>query len=49
MTINLFHSTLYEREPPNMSRAASLKFGESAVNALLNLIPVHLFSEIVYA
>ena len=45
----LFYSTLYEREPPNMSRAASLKFGESAVSALLNLIPVHLLVEITYA
>lgn len=39
----LFHSTLYEREAPNMSRAQSLKFGESAVNALLNQIPVRLW------
>ena len=49
MTINLFHSTPYERETPNMSRAKCLKRGESAVSALLNLIPVHLFSEIAHA
>ena len=49
MTNTLFHSTLYGRETPNMSRAASLKRGESAVSALLDLIPVHLLVEITYA
>ena len=32
----------YEREAPLMSRAISLKRGESAVNTDLNQIPVHL-------
>jgi len=45
MTNALFHSTLYEREPPNMSRAISLKRGESAVNTTLNQVPVHLFDK----
>mgnify|MGYP006874325977 FL=1 len=49
MTNTLFRSTLYEREAPNMSRAASLKRGESAVSALLNQVPVHLLVEITYA
>lgn len=35
----------YEREAPNMSRAASLKRGGSAVNTALNRIPVHLLPE----
>ena len=49
MTNSPFLSTPYERDTPNMSRAKRLKRGESAVSALLNLIPVHLFLEIVYA
>ena len=49
MTNTLFRSTLYEREAPNMSRAASLKRGESAVSALLNQVPVRLLVEITYA
>ena len=35
----------YERDTPNMSRAISLKRGESAVNTALNRIPVHLLTE----
>ncbi len=49
MTNTLFHSTPYERDTPNMSRAKNLKRGESAVSALLDLIPVHLLVEITYA
>lgn len=40
--IHLLYSTPYERDTPNMSRAISLKRGESAGSALLNQIPVHL-------
>lgn len=43
MTNTLFHSTPYERDTPNMSRAKNLKRGESAVNATLNQVPVHLW------
>ena len=49
MTNVLLYSTPYERDTPNMSRAKSLKRGESAVSALLDLIPVHLLVEITYA
>lgn len=44
-TINVLYSTPYERDTPNMSRAISLKSGESAVNTALNRIPVHLLTE----
>ena len=41
-TTGVLYSTPYERDTPNMSRAISLKSGESAGSALLNQIPVHL-------
>ena len=43
--IHLLYSTPYERDTPNMSRAISLKRGESAVNTDLNQIPVHFFGK----